>query len=289
MEANPIEIKKASGAIVPFSEIKLMKSLHRSGASEEILQQVVEEVKQKLYDGILSSKIYRMAFGMLRTRSKTIASRYKLKQAIMELGPSGYPFEKYYAKILAYQGFSVQIDQIVKGHCVNHEVDIVAEKEDKRYIIECKYHNSIGNICDVKIPLYIQSRYADIERAWSDISETGKAMHPEGWVVTNTKFSKDAIQYAVCMGLHLVGWNYPEKENLRDLIDQSALYPLTCLLSVTRSEKQLLLEKGIVLCRDIIENEKTLLGAGIKTERLQTIMREARMLCADKTSLPVKI
>ena len=63
--------------------------------------------------------------------------------------------------------------EIVKGHCVNHEIDVIAEKEDYRFMIECKFRNLPGTNCDVKIPLYIQARFKDVEQQWKTRPEQG--------------------------------------------------------------------------------------------------------------------
>ena len=39
--------------------------------------------------------------------------------------------------------------------------------------------------------------------------------------------------------------------SLKEIIDDSGLYPLTCLSSLTQEEKKALLEKGLVLVREI--------------------------------------
>ncbi|HEV7231004.1 MAG TPA: ATP cone domain-containing protein [Bacteroidia bacterium] len=279
-------ILKASGERVPFSQEKLGKSLMRSGAGKDSIQFVVDEVKKKLYDGIPSSHIYRMAFGFLKMQSKPVASRYKLKQAIMELGPSGYPFEKYIAEILKHKGFAVRIDEIVKGHCVSHEIDVIAEKGEERFMVECKYHNSTGIVCDVKIPLYIHARFMDVEKEL-DGNNPGSTRFYRGWVVTNTKFSEDAIKYGRCVGLNLVGWNFPEKGSLRDEIDSSGLYPLTCLISLTRSEKQKLIDNKVVLCREIVNNHQLLMQTGISVDRIGNILKEVDVLCGPQANAEI--
>jgi len=284
MDAPIISILKASGTRTPFSASKLHKSLQRSGASDAAIQSVIDDVQKQLYNGIPTSKIYRLAFDILKDHSKHVASRYKLKQAIMELGPSGFPFERYVAEILKYHGFQVQVDVILKGHCVNHEVDVVAEKGAERLMIECKYHNSTRIICDVKIPLYIQARFADVQKGQAD-STDNTVPFSQGWVVTNTKFSEDAIQYGLCMGLHLVGWNFPENGSLRYQIDQAGLYPLTCLISLSHTEKQQLLDNKVILCREIRDNKQLLLDAGISPNRIETIQQEARILCEEKVAI----
>lgn len=278
MKKNTINITKGSGERVIFSKQKLHDSLIRSGAGEEIVEQVIQEVEPQLFEGIATKKIFKIAFNLLKKKDKLIAAKYKLKEAIMELGPSGYPFEKYVSEILKYQGFKTTVGQIVQGSCVNHEIDIIAEKDEKHFMIECKYHNTRGIISNVKIPLYIQARFKDIEIKWKNLPGHSEKFH-QGWVVTNTRFSDDAIQYGTCVGLHLIGWDYPKKDSLKDQIDRSGLYPITCLTGLTASEKQKLLDKNIVLSIEICRNSAPLLSSGISPTRVEMIVKEAQMLC----------
>ncbi|MBL7891539.1 MAG: restriction endonuclease [Bacteroidia bacterium] len=276
-----IIITKASGERVPFSTEKLKRSLERSGASETIINNVITEVEKNLFEGISTKKIYHKAFAMLRKASKPIAAKYKLKQAIMELGPSGYPFEKYIGEILKQQGFSVKVGEVVKGHCVNHEIDVIAEKGNNHYLIECKYHNTTGIICDVKIPLYIQARFKDVVQQLDSVPGNGSKFN-QGWVVTNTRFSTDAIQYGQCVGLNLIGWDFPKKGSLREQIDNSMLYPVTCLSTLTKTEKQRLLDKKIVLSKELINNTTLLIEINVRPNRFDAIFKEVNSLCYTK-------
>ena len=47
-----------------------------------------------------------------------------------------------------------------------HEVDVIAEKDNQHFMIECKFHNDSSRNCNVKIPLYTQSRFLDILKRW---------------------------------------------------------------------------------------------------------------------------
>ena len=273
-----LKIIKASGEQVPFNADKLRHSLHRSGAKNEIISEIISEVQSKLYEGITTKKIYQLAFGLLKKKSRHSAAKYKLKRAIMELGPSGFPFEKFVAAILKHQGYSVKVGEIVKGQCVNHEIDVIAEKDYQHFMIECKFHNSGGYMCDVKIPLYIHARFKDVEQQWKSIPGHRTKFH-QGWVVTNTKFSGDAIQYGMCAGLNLLGWDFPHKKSLREQIDESGLYPLTCLTTLSHHEKMLLLDKKIVLCRELCDNSGLLSAIHIDEQRISSIMSEANNLC----------
>lgn len=273
-----ILITKASGEKSKFSEEKIRKSLSVAGAAPEQINAILKEIDLNLYEGISTKKIYRMAFTLLKGKSRHIAARYHLKQAIMELGPSGFPFEKFIAEILNAEGYKTRVDQIVQGKCVSHEIDVIAEKEDHLYMIECKYHNQRGKFSDVQIPLYIQSRFKDVEAQWLKNPEY-KAKSMAGWVVTNTRFSMDAILYGTCAGLVLLGWDYPLKAGLKDRVDALGLYPVTCLTSLTKVEKQRLLDNKIVLCREIYNNEHLLQVSGIKDNRVPVIMKEVKQLC----------
>jgi len=278
MTDKPIEIKKASGEYVDFDESKLRHSLERSGASESEISQVVGEINALLYGGISTEEIYKKAFSLLRKSSRAKAARYKLKKAIYELGPTGFPFERFVGEILKFEGFKTQVGVIVKGHCVNHEVDVIAEKEEQHYMVECKFHSDQGNHCDVKIPLYIQSRFLDLERQWKNHPGHDVKFH-QGWIFTNTRFTPDAIRYGNCVGLRLVGWNYPKQGSLKDRIDVSGLHPVTCLTTLTKFEKEKLLDKQVVLCKELCHRPTLLEEIGIHKQRKKRILKEAHDLC----------
>lgn len=271
-------IIKYSGEVEEFDIDKLINSLRRSKVEEGLALKIAEKVRYRLRDGMTTKQIYQMAFKMLKAKSRASASRYKLKKAIMELGPSGFPFERFIGKILDQEGYQVEVGVIVQGHCVQHEVDVVALKDDKHYMIECKYHGTQGRFCNVKIPLYIQSRFIDVEKQWKKQPGHHLKFH-QGWVYTNTRFTTDAIQYGTCAGLGLVSWDYPENNGLKQRIDKSGLHPLTSLTTITRAEKSKLLEKGIVLCKELANHSRLLTEIGIPDTRQKKILADAQELC----------
>ena len=273
-----IIITKASGKKEPFSKSKLHQSLVRAGAPAALASQIVEAVELDLREGMSTRSIYKVAHKLLSKAERNVAGRYHLKNGIMELGPSGFPFEKYVSEILAHQGYTVQVGKMVDGKCVKHEVDIIAEKGIQHFMIECKYHNSPGIFCNVKIPLYIHARFKDIESQWMQIPGHEAKFH-QGWVVTNTRFTTDAITYGSCAGLKLIGLDFPMKGSLREMIEETGLYPLTCLTSLTKSEKTYLLNRKIVLCKEIYENEHYLVQADINPTRIKSVLEEATQLC----------
>lgn len=270
---STIRIKKASGEEEPFRVNKLKQSLRNAGAEEEVIEKIAEDISSWIYDGISTQKIYSRAFSLLKKKKYYAASRYKLKKAIMELGPTGFPFEHFIGKILEVQGFETEVGQVLNGKCVTHEVDVIATQGKKQYFVECKYATSPGKIFSIQVPLYIRSRVNDIIDKRKD-DEKFKDFSFHGWVVTNTRFSTDAINYGTCSGLHLLSWNYPAQNGLKDIIDRRKVFPITVLHNLTIAQKQQLMKKGIVICRQIRENPEVLEPFQIEQRKLNSIMKE---------------
>lgn len=273
MPQKSINIIKSTGDLVPFSIDKLKRSLQRSGTADAVINEVANEVVSCMHEGMTTREIYSMAFKLLKRRHSPSASRYTLKRAIMDLGPSGFPFEKFIGEVFRQLGYQIKLNQIIAGQCVNHEVDIVAENSLEYCVVECKYHNSQSIPCDVKIPLYVNSRYRDISAMY-----TVKGKECRGWIVTNTKFTSDAVKYGECAGLHLLSWDYPTKNSLKDISDRFKIYPVTCLTTLTKKEKQMLLEKGIILCKDLAARSNSLSEIRVSEGRIGVVVNEVLTL-----------
>lgn len=273
-----IEIVKSSGEKAKFSLDKLRNSLKHSGADHNLVEQIVDKVREELYEGISTNEIYNRAFALLKKKKSVFASKYKLKKAIYELGPTGFPFERFVAAILQYSGYTTQVDVMMNGNCVAHEIDVIAEKNGTVNIIECKFHGEEGRNCNVKIPLYIHSRYNDVKAHWATKKREAKKLDI-GWVATNTRFTKDAIQYGKCAGLYLLSWDYPPNDGLKDRIDRLGLYPITVSTLLSNREKQFLLSRDVVLCRQLWKDKFFLDHLGISKARKDKILIEIEQLC----------
>lgn len=271
-------IRKVSGDMEPFSRTKLMSSLHRSGADNETVHSIIADVESWMFDGITSKKIYDRAFALLRKKQLGIAARYKLKNAMMELGPTGYPFEFFVGQVFKLQGYHVEVGQVLQGHCVTHEVDVIATKDKNQYFVECKYYQTTGKNANVQVPMYIRSRVDDLIKFRKDLPQyAGYTFH--GVVVTNTRFTTDAISFGECTGLELMSWDYPTGKGLKEFIDKEHIFPVTVLTKLLNVEKQQLMERGIVICSQLLENPEALLHIGLDERRQQKILDEVRILC----------
>ncbi|GGH01230.1 hypothetical protein GCM10011416_19910 [Polaribacter pacificus] len=283
MKNNRIEITKSSGRKVRFSLQKLRRSLRSSGANKLLVNQILDKVRDQLYQGISTKEIYNLAFDLLKKERSYYASKFKLKKALYELGPTGFPFERYVSAILSHSGYFTEVGKILQGNCVRHEIDVLAYQNNETTVIECKFHTSQGLNCDVKVPLYIHSRYNDVKANWN--ADPNKITQiKEGWVVTNTRFTEDALQYGSCVGLYLLSWDYPKGNALKDRIDQLHLYPITVSTLLSSKEKQNLLDKEIVLCRELLDKPFLLQEIGVSELRAKKIIHEISELCTHKTT-----
>ncbi|WP_318345180.1 restriction endonuclease [Flagellimonas baculiformis] len=256
--------------LVPFSMEKLADSIKVIGLPEPKQQFVLNQVKSILYDGIPVEEIFEYVFKLLKEEGSSSAAKYKLKRALFELGPTGYPFENYIGAILTQMGFNTDVGVILPGKCVNHEVDVMATKEGKAFIVECKFHSSDERKSNVKAPLYIKARFDDVRDTWNnkDVEIIG------GWLITNTCFTEDAIAYANCENLMLLSWDYPKKRGLRAMIDLFKMYPVTCSTILSKKEKQELINRNIVLCKDVVDNPKVLNQFRISMDKKQQVIDE---------------
>jgi len=270
------EIIKADGTIEAFDGLKLEASLRKAGASEMTAERIRHTIESTIAPAAESTEIYRRAFQMLRREARPAAARYSLRRALFEFGPSGHPFEDFVAEMFKKEGWTVEGRQMIPGKCVPHEVDVYATRGQERIAAELKYHNDPGYKTDVKIALYVKARFDDI---WQCDPKEQICPIDRGFLITNTKFTSHAVQYAKCSGLGLLGWSYPHNGNLYDRIVASGVYPVTALTTLKKGEKRLLIEQGIVTCEQVSAHRDALRELGITPERVGTILAEARTLC----------
>jgi len=274
---TPISITKSDGTRQAFQPEKLVNSLRKVGASNQAIAEVVKQVESVMKDGMTTTDIYRQAFDLLKKHHHPTAVKYSVRRAIMEFGPDGFPFERFVARIFRLWGYETLTDQTVMGTCIPHEIDVIAWKKDKLVFVEAKYHNEFNMKSDSKVALYIQARREDVSGIMYDYGGIKRKID-EFWLITNTKFSDQAIKYGECEGLKLVGWNYPAKGNLHDIIEQNGLHPITTMASLSRDQKRDLIGRGVMVCIDIIGNPAVLDQVGVRGDAKERVLTEAQMI-----------
>ncbi len=272
-------ISKLDGTLEEFSPEKLTASLEKSGATPAVAAEVLAHIEKELRDGVTTSHIYNHALKLLQKKAHhPTAARYSLRRAVLELGPSGYPFEQLLGEVFKKKGYSVRVGATMQGKCVSHEIDVIAQKEKELILVEAKFHNAQGFKTDVKVSLYIYARMLDLQAAnYDGLCLPGGTCHQ--WLVTNTKFTDNAITHGKCVGITMIGWGYPHKGNVQDLIEEARLHPLSCLTTLTKKERDALYQQNIVLCKNIVDNPNILETAGISGKKVDTVLYEANQLC----------
>ena len=272
-------ITKSDGSKESFDPERLAVSLERSGASEYIARQIAETITNTIAPGTSSKEIYTRAFSLLRKEARPIAARYALRRALLELGPSGHPFEDFISHLYSKEGWSVETRKILQGKCVAHEVDFYAShKESGVYIAaELKYHNDPAYKTDLKVALYVKSRFDDI---FACDEEARLRRIDRGLLVTNTKFTSEAIAYSECAGVELLGWGYPMENNLFMRMSRAKVYPITSLTGLSRAEKRLLIERGVIAVDEIVHDPGKLDICHLSPPQVGELLAEAEGMLA---------
>jgi hypothetical protein len=272
-----MNVVKYSGENVAFNEALFKKSILKSGASLQQVEKVYENIKDKLHDGISTQQLYQFAFNELFKIKNSFAARYSLKKALRDLGPEGYFFEDWISKLFSQLGYQTITGKTLQGKAVTHEIDVVALNEKGLNLCECKFRNDIDAKISVTTPMYFLSRFNDLKDNLFNFFDQDLTPS-QGWVITNAYFTLDAIAFGEFYGINLLSWDYPEGNSIKNLVDSTKYYPITCLTSLTDYEKKFLLDRKIVLVNDICNHPTCLKGISFTDEKLELIFTEAKEL-----------
>lgn len=269
-----------AGEKEPLSLRKIYRSARRSGASKSLARKIVKIIQAEVYSGIQTGEIFRRIRSLLRQEIPSAALKFNLKEALRKFGPSGFPFEKYIGEILTRNGYSVQLNQIISGCCIEHEIDFLAKKDKILFIGECKYHHLPGTRVDLKVALANYARFLDLTQGRFLKKKEFSKSNLKSILVTNTKFSSQAIKYSECVGVELLGWRYPEDKGLEFLIESQKLYPITILTSLKDFLFSVFASRGIMLAEDIlkIDSEKFASETKVPLNIILNLIREAKLL-----------
>ncbi|GEM_PF-123151 len=297
-------ILKVSGKKVKFDSNKVYRTCRRAGADKNLARKVASAVEKRIYEGMNTREILKLILSLLGQHDLAVADRYNLKEAILQLGPGGFVFEKFIVRLLQSYGYQAWCPEIIRGACVDHEVDIIARLAvDKRktagnnsrplspkellfspsadktvsYMIECKYHEEAGMRCGLKETLYTWARFIDIKES-SYCRREERVDYP--WLVSNVKLSQSAIKYAECRKMRMLGWHYPSKEGLEILIEKKKVYPITILRGLSADLREKLFSQNVIVCQDLIITNENILRkkTDIEARKLSNLINEARLV-----------
>jgi len=265
-------VLKENGEKERFDRTKVKKAIRRSGLSPKECDEILHQLSQYTYNGISTKAIYHMVYDLIEQMRPEVSHKYNLKRALQRIGPAGYEFEDFVGTLLSLEGYDTKLRQTIEGGCLNHEIDVVAKKQNKRYMIECKFRNQPGYKCRIQTALYVYARFLDLKEG-TKFGTCEKYYRP--WLITNAKFSQDVITYADYKEMDLLGWKYPFKNSLEVRIDRSKCYPVSVIKMGDRTLRQLL-KKKIVTVFDLPETpEKLARKTGISNRKSKEILEKA--------------
>lgn len=275
-----MEIIKSAGNREKFSKDKLCGSLKKAGAPADLAKKVCDLTEKKISAGESTAIIFRTALDYLVKEDLNLAASYSLRRAVGEFGPAGFLFEQYVEIILQAYGYQTKRDIMMRGACVEHEIDVSAQKEGTHYLVEAKYRNEPGIKTHIDAVMYGDAKLADIARFEESAGKEKNIKFHILWLFTNTKFTEKAVIYAKCRGIMLTGWNYPADKSLENLILDKKIYPLTVLPSIGRFSRERFAQKGLLLAQDLLPYSARDLSEefGIPSKEAERISAEAEKL-----------
>jgi len=275
-----IYVVNAKGEREPLSFKKIYRSARKVGAPEPLAQEIARTIKREAFPGIRTSDIFKRVKQLLSEKVPSAALRFDLKEGMRKLGPTGFPFEKYIGAILSRNNFKVHLNQSISGKCADYEIDFLAKKDKTLYIGECKYHNLAGGRVDLRVALEDYARFLDLRESSFFKSQRLKNIQLRSLLVTNTKFTSQVIRYCQCVGIEILGWDWPKNRGLEYLIDSQKLYPITILPSLKGYLAETFVSQGIMLAQDVLKIDKLSFSKENKIPvfHLDPLIKEAKLL-----------
>ncbi|WP_249111173.1 restriction endonuclease [Nitrosopumilus sp. K4] len=248
-----------------------MSTIMRAGASRNTAKRILKKVKSEVYRDMTSNDIYKKVLHAIAEEKglRALHQRYQLKDSIMRMGPAGFAFENYIASLLEYYDYQVSsIRSKIHGKCASHEIDLVASRGQKEFLVECKYHSSRGIYTGLKVALYTHARFLDLQPKFA-----GEI------IFCNTKISTNAKKYAKCIGQQVVSWRYPVQNSLEKIIEEHDLYPIT-ILNLTQKELQAFSENNIMIAKDLLRYDDSKIAkiTGVSKKRISNLQKLVKQI-----------
>lgn len=268
-------VTKANGSKQLFDKEKIVQTCLRMGVARNVALEVAQQVEGELYEGISTQEILQIIFTLVLKHKPAVEHVFDLKQGISLMEPKP-EFEVFVRVLLAHSGFQVTSNTILKGLCGEHEVDAIAVKDGLTYLVEAKHHNNYHALTGLDESRIARAIMEDVTEGYTR-GVTGIKVDC-AMIVTNTRYSEHAIVYGGCRNILQVGWVSPEGFGVRDLVEKYKLYPLSCLKGVSTEVRLRLVEAGIVLIKQLLEQDSQYIERkiGLSQETVSLIMEKAK-------------
>jgi hypothetical protein len=268
-------VTKADGSKQPFDKEKVIRTCMRMGASRHLALAVADKVESRVYEGMPTAKVLELIFRFMRKDKPGVKHLYDLRKGL-SLMRSKPEFELFVQVLLSHHGFEVSPNRILKGRCVEHEVDAIARKGGFTYFVEAKHHSSYHALTGLDESRIARAVLEDVSEGFQIGSSDFKV--DKAMIVTNTRYSDHAIRYGLCRDIIQVGWNYPANQGLEKMVEEKGLHPLSCLRGLRNDDRQKLVDGGLVLIRQLLVGDALALArrTGLRRETVVEVLEKAR-------------
>jgi hypothetical protein len=229
--------------------MKVVRTCLRMGARSHVAYEIAEKVESRLLDGIPTQMILRMIFRFIGKYTPEVRNLFDLRKGLSLMG-SKPEFELFVQVLLMHNGFEVRPSQILRGKCVEHEVDAIARKDGVAYFVEAKHHLSSHSLTGLDESRIARAVLEDVTEGFA--LGRGDLKIDRAMIVTNTRYSEHAILYGKCRNILQIGWSSPENLGLQNMIFEKKLYPLSCLRGLRSEIRMRLVKAGIALIGQLL-------------------------------------
>ena len=273
-------VTKFDGSKQPYSREKVVTTSKRMGASSEDAEHIADEVESRLYDGMPTEEILRIVHAYLRESRPGLDLMVDLRKAISSLRPKP-DFERFIRLLLEEFGYEVTSNQIIRGRCVEHEIDAIARRRGDIVYVEVKHHFNPHVYTGLDIVKEARATFEDLTEG-NQLGENSIGVN-KSLVICNTKFSDHALRYSACRGIDHIGWKSPANMGLERRVEEKDLYPITMFGGLTHEDEEGLGNHGIVLLKQVLQQDAKSLAkrSSVPRDSLEELARFAREVLAE--------
>jgi hypothetical protein len=268
-------VTKADGSKQPFDREKIVQTCQRMGANFEVASQIATKIETSIHEGISTKAILQKIFDLMREQNSAVKHVFDLREGL-SLMVSKPEFEVFVRVLLLHGGFQVKPNAVLRGLCGEHEVDAIATKNGEVYIVEAKHHSTYHALTGLDESRIARAILEDLTDGYAKGITDFKV--DRAIIVTNTRYSEHALQYGSCRGILQIGWDSPEGLGIREIVGKYRLYPLSCLRGVSTETRLRLVESGIVLIKQLLEQDSRYLERklGLSRSKVTFLMEKAK-------------
>ena len=121
------------------------------------------------------------------------------------------------------------------------------------YFVEAKHHFSYHTPTGLDESRIARAILEDVLEGYED--DRSRVKVDKAMIVTNTRYSKHAKKYGGCRNIVQLGWNYPAKRGLEDMILEKNLHPLSCIKGLKNEFRLNLVNSDVVLIRQLLTED----------------------------------